>query len=226
MNKKAFFKRRHVLLIIGFLFLVSKTSSQNSGIKSSLDEISNNYANENKPPGLTIKVIKGNKVFWSYNYGYSDLKERSVMSPDLFMNIASISKTITTTAILQLWESGELDLNDDVNKYLKFKVANPNHPEEPITIKQLLTHTSSIRESEEYGKSYLCGKPAVSLSDWIRNYFDPNGKFYSAESNFHAWKPGENYKYSNIAFGLLGLIVEEVSQVPFNTYCKKIFWSH
>lgn len=209
-----------MLLILGLLSIVSESFSQNSGIKDSLNEISNIYTGENQPPGLAIRVVKNDKEFWSYNYGYSDLKEKISMSPDYFMNIASISKTITTTAILQLWERGELDLNDEVNKYLDFKVVNPNHPEVSITIKQLLTHTSSIRASEEYRKSYSCGKPAVSLSDWIRNYFDPNGKFYNEESNFHPWKPGENYKYSNIAFGLLGLIVEEVSQEPFSTYCK------
>lgn len=220
-NTITFFTRQHILLILGLSFLNSAIFSQNHEIKNSLNKISNDYTEINKPPGLAITVIKDNKVYWSYKYGYADIEKKISMNSDLIMNIASVSKTITTTAILQLWESGRLNLDDDINKYLDFKVANPNHPEEPITIKQLLTHSSSITESVEYGKSYLCGDPAISLSDWLKNYFDINGEFYSKEHNFHPWKPGESYKYSNIAFGLLGLIVEEVSNQPFNEYCKK-----
>ncbi len=215
------FTKHHILLIFVLLFLVNESFSQSYEIKNSLDKISNEYTNRKKPPGLAITVIKDNKVFWSYKYGYSDIEKKTAMNSDLIMNIASVSKTITTTAILQLWERGAVNLDDDINKYLNFKVANPNHPKKIITIKQLLTHSSSITESVEYGNSYLCGDPVMPLSDWLKNYFDINGKFYNEENNFHPWKPGENYKYSNIAFGLLGLIVEEVSKQPFNEYCKK-----
>ncbi len=58
--------------------------------------------------------------------------------------IASISKTITATAVMQLWEQGLFELDDDVNDYLPFNVRNPNHPDVPITFRMLLTHTSSI----------------------------------------------------------------------------------
>ena len=96
------FTKHHILLIFVLLFLINESFSQNYEIKNSLDKISNEYTNRKKPPGLAITVIKDNKVFWSYKYGYSDIEKKTAMNSDLIMNIASVSKTITTTAILGL----------------------------------------------------------------------------------------------------------------------------
>jgi CubicO group peptidase (beta-lactamase class C family) len=143
------------------------------------------------------------------------------MSNDLIMNIGSVSKTITTTAVLQLWEKGLIDLDEDINKYVSFKVRNPNHPNLAITVRQILTHTSSIRDGSVYDNSYSCGDPKISLKHWIKNYLMPDGEYYNQKENYNDWKPGSESDYSNVAFGLLGYLIEEVSQMPFNEYCKK-----
>ena len=77
------------------------------------------------------------------------------MTPQTVTNIASISKTFTNTAVMQLRDAGHFELDDDVNEYLPFPVRNPRHPDAPITIRQLLTHTSikkneTIRQMVEY----------------------------------------------------------------------------
>lgn len=185
-----------------------------------LDSLVVNYLKKYDTPGLSIKVFKGEKLYWSHNYGYLDLEKQLPMRSDAIMNIASISKTITTTAVLQLSEKGLLDLTKDINSYLDFSVRNPNFPDTPITIYQLLSHTSSIKDNNAYAMSYQCGDPKVGLEHWIENYFRPTGAYYSKEENFYTWEPNTDYKYSNVAFGLLGLLVEKVSQQSLESYTK------
>lgn len=209
-----------IVLFAILLFSLSNSFSQENQLKDSLNSMVSKYLDNNNPPGLALCVIKEGRFFWSNSYGFADIEKGIPMRTDIIMNIASISKTITITAVLQLWEKGALSLEDDVNEYLDFKVRNPNYPEVSITIKQLLTHSSSINDNEAYGDSYICGDPAVTLEDWISNYFKSNGKYYDEKNNFHAWKPSEAYKYSNVAYGLLGLIVEKISKQSFSEYCK------
>jgi CubicO group peptidase (beta-lactamase class C family) len=140
-------------------------------------------------------------------------------------NIGSISKTITATAIFQLWERGLLHLDTDINAYLDFPIRHPKYPDIPITIQQLLTHRSSILDSHLYLESYRCGDPAVSLKDWLSDYF---GGDHDQNLHFHSWRPGtkerlplEPRNYSNIGFGVLGLIVESVVSQPFEVYCQE-----
>ena len=171
-------------------------------------------------PGIAACVIKNDSVVWSKAYGYADIVNEKPMQNQSILNIASISKTITATAVMQLWEQQRLDLHHDVNDYLDFKVRNPNHPDLPITIHQLLTHTSSIADGPSIKIGYQCGDPKTSLRDWISNYFKKDGAYYDAEENFHKKAPDSIRSYSNMGFGLLGLIVEVVAKQPFHEYVK------
>ena len=210
----------NIFILSLFLFSTNKCMSQENQLNNSLNSIISKHMDKNKVAGLSVCVIKNDSIFWSNSYGYANIGKSIPMSVDAIMNIASISKTITAMAVLQLWERGQLDLDADINKYLAFKVRNPNFPETPITIRQLLTHTSSINDSKAYYESYACGDPVIDLPDWIKSYFERSGKYYDEKNNFHSWKPGEGYKYSNVAFGLLGFIVEEITKQPFSKYCK------
>ena len=173
-------------------------------------------------PGLAACIIKSGKVAWSKGYGWADVKRRVAMDPaSTIQNIGSISKTVTATAAMQLWEKGKFDLEDDVNRHLPFAVRNPAHPGTPVTVRQLLTHRSSIADSPAYGSSYACGDPGASLEEWVRGYFTPGGRHYREDANFHAWKPGEKHHYSNMGFGLLGYLVERVSGEPFHEYTQR-----
>ncbi len=136
-------------------------------------------------------------------------------------------KTKTAMAVLQLWEKGAFKLDDDINLYLPFKVRNPAYPDDPITFRQLLTHKSSIKDGEAYDESYSCGDPTISLKEWIEGYLTSGGKHYDAKDNFYAWKPGtidppeEPRSYTNVGFGLLGYLVEVISNMDFAEYCKE-----
>lgn len=95
---------------------------------------------------LSVCIIKDNKTVWSKSYGYSHPHLFRKATNRTIYGVGSITKTITATAILQLYEKGLLDLNDDINTYLPFELRNPNFPDVPITIRSLLTHRSSNQD--------------------------------------------------------------------------------
>ncbi len=170
--------------------------------------------------GVAACLVKNDRMVWSNTYGFADLERQLPMSLDWVQNICSISKTFTTTALMQLWEQGRFQLDDDVSDYLSFPLRNPNHPDTAITFRLLLTHRSSIRDGEWYGRMYQCGDPQVSLGDWINGYLQPGGRFYDAQENFEVWGPGDRWEYNNVAFGLLGYLVERISGESFADYCQ------
>jgi CubicO group peptidase (beta-lactamase class C family) len=175
----------------------------------------------NKIPGIAYSVVKGKQIVWSGAKGYSNLENKIPMDTDLVMNIASISKTFTATAVMQLWEQGKIRLDADINDYLPVSIRNPNHPDQSITLFQLLTHTSSIKDGKAYDASYSDGDPQISLEDWIRGYLLTGGPYYSASQNFSKHAPGSQHDYSNVGYGLLGYLVEQISALPFNEYCHQ-----
>ena len=178
------------------------------------------HLKESKIPGMACCVVKENRMIWSGAYGWANNEKNIPMSIDGIMNIASISKTFTATAVMQLWEKELLRLDTDINIYLPFPVTNPHHPETPISIFQLLTHTSSIVDGDYYDASYSDGDPVFSLEDWVKEYLTPGGRFYSEEQNFLNDEPGSKGEYSNVGYGLLGYLVEQISGMPFNEYCR------
>lgn len=205
-----------IILLTGN-FACSQTRSNSTPIDDSI----NSYMQQNHILGLSACLIKEGEMVFSKSYGVADLQNNVPMSIDGIMNIGSISKTFTGTAAMQLWERGLIKLDTDINEYLDFEIRNPEYPDKAITVHQILTHTSSIGDGDAYRKSYSCGDPSISLDEWIRNYFTPNGNYYNPEENFNKWEPGSKSKYSNVAFGVLGLIVEKVSKQSFSDYCKK-----
>ena len=93
---------------------------------------------------LSICLIKNNTIAWSNGYGIYDMEKNQKPNVDTCYLIASISKTITATAILQLYEQGLFELDDNVNNKLDFDIYNPSHPEVNITYRMLLNHTASL----------------------------------------------------------------------------------
>jgi CubicO group peptidase (beta-lactamase class C family) len=142
--------KRQILIAI-YIFLVfgnnllsqDHTTHYTDQFKEAENQIAK-YLIDSHVPGIAYCVVKGEQMIWSGGAGWANMEEKIPMSIDGIMNIASISKTFTAIAVMQLWEKGLLDLESDVNTYLPFSVRNPHHPDVPITIFQLLTHTSWI----------------------------------------------------------------------------------
>ena len=178
------------------------------------------YLKENQLPGAAVVVVDGNGIIFQAGYGLADVPARIPMTPDHVLNIGSVSKTITGTAVMQLVEQGKLRLDQDINELLPFPVRNPAFPDLPITVEQLLTHTSSIEDGAAYDQAYLPGDPPESLLPWLQRYLTPAGTLF-AQENFHAHAPGSHYSYSNVGFGLLGALIERVSGETVSAYTRR-----
>lgn len=168
----------------------------------------------------------GRQLVWAEGHGWADVKRKIPMTPKTIMSIASVSKTFTATAVMQLWERGLVDLDADVSRYLHYEV-NPKHPSVAITARRLLNHRSSIRDGQSFwDENFTCGDPAVALDDWLEGYLKPGGAYYDANDNFHDWAPGmlkqdQPDGYSNVAYALLGHLVERVTGTPYADYCAE-----
>lgn len=172
-------------------------------------------------PGLALSIIRDGKLVRAAGFGYANLAQRRPMQADTLINIASITKTATCTAVMQLWEQKKFALDDDVNTYLPFGVRHPMYAHQPVTFRQLLTHTSSIADGPAYGHSYACGDPRTPLGRWLRDYLSADGALFDQQHNFHGWQPGAQFRYSNVAYGLLGYLVETISDMSYPDYMRK-----
>ena len=174
-------------------------------------------------PSISVCIIKEDTVVWSKGYGLYNIEQNKQATPDTIYLSASISKTVTATALMQLWEQGLFDLDEDVNNYLPFSLRNPNHPDKPITFRMLLSHRSSLADDNTYWVclSYVPGDPEIPdyPHPWLMEYLLPNGSAYSP----NIWTknlPGEAYAYANVGYSLIGFLVEIISGEKFDQYCK------
>jgi len=127
---------------------------------------------------LSVCIIKDNQTVWAKSYGYSHPHLFREATNRTIYGVGSITKTITATAILQLYEKGLLDLDDDINTYLPFEIRNPNFPDVPITIRSLLIHRSSNQDyyvmtsegRDTLLKLYLKRKNTYKWVDTIKNF--------------------------------------------------------
>ena len=172
--------------------------------------------------GLAASIVKGDRVVWSKGYGWANIEKQIPFSPDnTIFQIASVTKTVTATAIMQLVEHGKIQLDCDINDYLPFSVRNPAYPEVPITVKQLLTHTSSIHDTDAVYDCYSPGDPTVSIREFVEGYLVPGGAYWNKKNYRRRFRPGEKEEYSNAGFALLGYLVEAVSGNSIEEYVQK-----
>jgi len=185
-------------------------------------EIRNEMSNY-QIPSLSACVIKNNEIVWVNYYGNSAVVNSQPDSNSIYP-VASVSKTILVTAVMQLSEQGLIDLDADINEYLPISIRNPNYPNNKITARMLLTHTSGLTwPVDDYEVpgfyEYYPLDSAPTLDEWIPQYVLPNGNHYVNA----VWKntvPGERELYSNIGAAVLGYLVEVITGTDFNTYCK------
>ena len=176
--------------------------------------------------GVGAAVIIDRKVAWSKGYGFADKQRGVPFTPDTVMAIGSISKTFTGVAMMQAVQDGRLSLDEDITRYLPFKVVHPAFPEARITLRQLATHTSGITDRwAVYERLYHWGGDAPeTLGDFLSGYLIAGGKDYAPE-NFVPHAPGTHREYSNIGAALAGYIVERAVGEPLNTYTRRTIFA-
>ncbi len=160
-------------------------------------------------PGIVVGVVADQELVWTAGFGFADTQAKLPMTATTKFRMASHSKLFTATAIMQLREQGKLGLHDPVAKYLPWfqvKPADPGDP--PITIEELLTHSSGLpREAGPHWTTY-----EFPTQDELRRLITERQAAFS---------PEVRWKYSNLAYSLAGMIVETVSGEKWADYVQK-----
>jgi CubicO group peptidase (beta-lactamase class C family) len=180
---------------------------------------------------LAAAILVDDRVVWMQGYGQQP-------ELDMLYDSGSITKSFVATAVLQLYEQGRIDLDDDVNAYLPFSVRHPDHPDIPITFRMLLTHRSCLAPNTALYYAYTKG---AELSQWgvphrgweyrqefglltypefMARYLEPGGPYYEPD-NWASCQPGTAYVYSTPGFDLLGYLVEQISGQPLIDYMRE-----
>jgi CubicO group peptidase (beta-lactamase class C family) len=203
-----------LLLVCGPIVVAQPTSLE-------VDQFVYQWLLNHENPAVVGCVVKGQEIIWMDAYGYANVEDDYSATVDTPFMLASVSKTFTGTALLQVIEDNpNVDFSDAASDHLDFEVIHPAYPDTPITLEQLLTHSSGIKDNWNV-MPYCDGDCTVALSDFLYGYFTLGEPNYNASANFYNWEPGSTYAYSNIGAALIGLLVESISGMPFNNYCEQ-----
>jgi CubicO group peptidase (beta-lactamase class C family) len=158
-------------------------------------------------PSLTIALVAGEEVVYKGGFGYSNIWAQTEARPETVYLIGSTYKAISMTGLLQLMEQGKFQLDDPVSQYIDFEIQG-EHPENPITFRHLLTHTSGL-------PSGFGGHPV-----WGDTVPKPL-KEYLAETLKVRGAPLRETVYSNPAYTLVAYLIEKISGTPYKMYMQR-----
>ena len=189
------------LLPIG-IFLISTLVS--NAQPDSIDVFINNIMQKRKIPGLQLAIVRNGAIIKTGNYGFANVQDSIPVTDNTVFNINSITKAFTGVAVLQLVEAGKLKLSSPVSAYL------PNLPDawKPVTVQQLLSHTSGIPDIVDEEESVLISGNASTAWKMVQ----------ALPMDFN---PGDQFRYNQTNYLLLGRIIDTLSGMPFTEFITK-----
>jgi CubicO group peptidase (beta-lactamase class C family) len=174
---------------------------------------------EGSPPlsGLQLLVLRDGEIVYEYAGGFARLTEQGEvpLNTDHKMRVASISKLVAAIGLMRLVEAGKVELDRDVSDYLGFSLRNPNFPDTVITLRMVLSHTSSIRDGDRYW---------LEEGAQFHEFFMPAGRFFDSGSHFasgEGQQPGRYFAYCNLNFGIVAAVIERVSGQRFDRFMRR-----
>jgi CubicO group peptidase (beta-lactamase class C family) len=172
--------------------------------------------------GLAVGVIRGGSLAWFHAHGLASIEAGTPVGADTVFRIASVTKTMTAIAVMQLWEQGLVDLDAPASEYLRaYRLVPARESFRPATLRHLLTHTAGIRAA----------RTAADLMRPVMGWGVPAGRPVPPLAGYYAGglridvEPGTKWAYCNHGFATLGQIVEDVSGLPFGTYLRERVFS-
>ena len=208
MKKNNLFTLLSILYLI-FLTINSRAQDNNyfSLIKESEDIITQKLESDNII-GVSAAIIIDGSVIWQNGFGYADKEHKVPMTVNTVVNIASVTKTFTALAIMQLHEKGLLDINQPLNRYLpQFNPKTRGENLEKLTIKSVITHSSGIQ------------------TDILKNSDSESGKYTDVlnyiNETYLLYPPGLVESYSNSGYNILGHLIKVVSKLDYPEYIHK-----
>ncbi|HYF38739.1 MAG TPA: serine hydrolase domain-containing protein [Gemmatimonadales bacterium] len=161
-------------------------------------------------PGAAFILVKNGRVVLARGFGYADLESRRAWGPErTIFPIASITKVFTATAVMQLVDEGQIQLDGDVNRYLTSVQVPPTYPQ-PVTPAHLLSHTAGFDEIP--GRQAASPREVIPLGRFLRNRL------------VRVHRPGELTGYSSYGAALAGLLVQDVSGLSFEDFLQRHIW--
>ena len=195
---------------------------------ASVDEKIYKFMNDFSVPGVSVSIMKGTEVVYSYGYGFAIEEENVRCTADHLFRMASISKQFCTLCIMVLKEQGRLNLDQQVfgeNGILKGLYHNITSYHEQITVRNLLSHSSGICKglsdpcfTNSY-RLYAGTTNPVPTDTLIQRTID--ARQYAYDDGSMVWSPGMGYNYSNVGFCILHRIVEVVSGKDYESFLKE-----
>jgi len=162
---------------------------------------------------LSVLAIRHGKVSYQQQFGYRHLgatpADHLPVTPATLFRIASVSKMMTTLGLMRLVEQGKLSLDQDVSIYLGFSLRNPHFPQQPLTLRSLLSHTSSLRDAGGY---------AWGPERRLRDVFTAGGDLMWDA----ATPPGRYFTYANLNWGVIGTVMEQVTGERFDLLMRRL----
>jgi CubicO group peptidase (beta-lactamase class C family) len=160
------------------------------------------------PPAEAGVAFDRNAEIASFAQGFADPQTRRPVTPDDPVRVASVSKLVVAIGVMKLVEAGKLDLGSDVSRWLGWSLRNPAFPDRPITLRMLLSHTSSVREHDD-DYAIPLGTSLQSVMQDPRNWDLKHG-------------PGANYfSYANMNFPIVASIIERVTGERFDIWMRR-----
>ncbi|MCI0919753.1 serine hydrolase domain-containing protein [Sphingobacterium rhinopitheci] len=193
---------KRILFIISiFLYVCESAAIAQEQLQNEIQQIADKY----KAIGVAYAVVKDNKIVYDGAVGYQNVAAGIPLDAEKSLfRIASISKSFTATAIMQLVEQGKISLDDDFGDLIGFPIRNPLYPDKVITLRMVLSHTSSINDSNGYFDLAVIN-PSTN-NNW-KNSYSKN-------------EPGSTYDYCNLNFNMTGAVLERLTGQRFDGYIK------
>jgi serine beta-lactamase-like protein LACTB, mitochondrial len=196
---------------------VAQTGKLSAEKQAKIESAITKFMAASKAPGISAAVVQDGEFVWSAGYGMADLENSVPATSQTLYRLGSISKSITATAAMELWEQGKLDLDSPVQKYCP---AFPQKPW-PITARQLLGHLGGIRyyrvPETPYSKSQ--SDPEVGNTRHFENGIEAGLKFF-ADDPLVA-QPGTRFNYSTQGYTLVGCVIEGASGEKYADYVRE-----
>ncbi|HDR05811.1 MAG TPA: T9SS type A sorting domain-containing protein [Candidatus Marinimicrobia bacterium] len=210
-------KQKLLLALTLIIFLFAAGQADEVSLDSALASIKSQYS----LVGMSVVVTKGDSVVYSQGYGKRDIARNLPVDSKTVYRIASISKSISALALMQLYSQGLFELDDDVSKHLGFTLKNPHFPTQIITMEQIISHTSSLRDGSGYS-AFLAKSYAQNPPPAISELLTQGANSYTSDMFSNSQSPDSRYfQYANINYGIVGTLVEKLSGKRFDSYCRE-----
>ncbi len=204
-TRMTFFKRALACLTAALIAALLPITAL-CAVPEDMDSFSEHCFKARNVVGGAVVITRNGKTLYSFSYGYKDARRTQAVTADTCFRIASVTKLVSAVGLMQLFEQGRFSLDAPLSDSLPFSVFNPACPDEAITARQVLSHTTGFKQIYHY-------HPDWENLNTINRYF---------AKNTH---PGAQYLYSNLNGGLIGSLIEALSGQSVNAYMTQNVFS-